>query len=184
MRSTKSRSKLNVKVPLTSAALSQPLQICHTKCESPFGIAALGQEAGENVSQNDEEPSAGPVVRGRRQRRWSGGTRPHVHKVSGTPEQEQQLVLRAALRGITIPALLMESALAGGAEQAADHAEFRDELLRLMRLMGRVSNNINQLARVANATQELAPETAATLEAHLKVLARLERLVESLGGAS
>lgn len=133
------------------------------------------------MDEQETDRTSPAVPRGQRQRRWSGGERPFKHKVALTPDQQEQVVFKAAIRGITIPNLLVQSALAGGAEAAAQHAAFRDELLRITRLMGKVSNNINQLARVANATHQLEPETAATLEAHVCVLERLESFIDALG---
>lgn len=97
-----------------------------------------------------------------------------------TPEQELRLLLRAAPRNITISRLLVESALAGGAENAAARAEHRDELFRVVRLLGKVSVNINQIARATNATFETQAETAPTIAALGRVVTRLERLLDDM----
>lgn len=131
----------------------------------------------------DETASpSSPAVRrrGLRQRRVSGGARPISHRVKVTPEQEARLLLRAAPRNITVSRLLVESALAGGAENAAARAEHRDELYRIMRLFGKVAVNINQIARATNATFEVQPETGPAIAAIGRVALRLEQLLDDM----
>ncbi|MGI3781669.1 MAG: plasmid mobilization protein, partial [Janthinobacterium lividum] len=95
----------------------------------------------------------------RRQVRRAGSRREVTHKVKVSAEQEARLVERADARGITVARLLAESALAGGADAAAATSQLGGELFRISRLLGRVSLNINQLAKVANATGSVPPET-------------------------
>lgn len=119
-------------------------------------------------------------VRGLRQRRVPSGARTIDHRVKVTPEQEARLLLLAAPRGITVARLFVESALAGGAEAANTRAEFRDELYRITRLLGKVSVNINQIARATNATFEEQPDTAAAIASLGRVTARLEQLLDDV----
>lgn len=123
-------------------------------------------------------------VRGLRQRRVASGPRTVNHRVKVTPEQEARLLLKAAPRGITVARLLVESALAGGADAANTRAEFRDELYRITRLLGKVSVNINQIARATNATFDLQPDTAAAIVSLGRVTQRLELLLADMDEAS
>lgn len=122
--------------------------------------------------------------KGRRQDRRPGSPRPHTHKVKVTAEQEARLVARAEERGITVARLLVESALAGGADAAKLKSEMWGELFRNTRLLGKVGVNINQIAKVTNATGETQPETAAAMDAVSRVVARMEALLEDLEGGS
>jgi hypothetical protein len=119
----------------------------------------------------------------RRQLRRAGRRRPHVHKVALTDEQEQAMAERAAERGITVPRLLVESALAGGADQAAARAELAGELFRIVRMLGQVGNNVNQLARSANVTGEVPPAVPNALDALSRTLGRLDVFLGELDGA-
>ncbi len=117
---------------------------------------------------------------GVRQVRKPGAPRPITHKVKVTAEQEERLLERASERNVTVPRLLVESALAGGADAAKLRAEMIGELYRVARLVGKVGVNINQIARVTNATLEAQPETAAAIAAHGRVMVRLEQLLDDL----
>jgi type IV pilus biogenesis protein CpaD/CtpE len=109
----------------------------------------------------DQETAAVP----RRQVRAPGRPRPVGHRVKVTAEQEQRLQGLAAGRGITVARLLVESALAGGAESAGARAAVAAELAVAVRALGRVGVNVNQIARVTNATGEIQDGTAAALRA-------------------
>jgi len=129
----------------------------------------------------DREQSPLPRrLRGLRQERKPGSPRPFVHKVKVTPEQEQHLILRAAERRITVARLLVESALAGGADAAKATSELAGELFRISRLLGKTGVNINQIARATNATLEAQPETDGALQAVGRVCTRIETLLDDV----
>ena len=133
----------------------------------------------------DREQSPLPRrLRGLRQERKPGSPRPFVHKVKVTPEQEQRLILRAAERRITVARLLVESALAGGADAAKAKAELAGELFRISRLLGKIGVNVNQIAKATNATLEAQPETAGALQSVGRVCARIETLLDDVESAS
>lgn len=119
----------------------------------------------------------------RRQVRAAGRVRPHAHRVKVTVEQETRLVELAGARGITVARLLVESALAGGAQSAAERAGTVAELTVLGNALGRVGVNVNQIARAANATGEVQPATEATLGAVREVAARLAVVLDGLDEA-
>jgi hypothetical protein len=114
----------------------------------------------------------------RRQIRRAGARRDVVHKVKVSAEQEARLIERAAARGITVSRLLVESALAGGADAAAARADLAGEMFRLTRLLGRVGLNVNQLAKVANATGTVPPEARHALDAMARASDRLTVLLD------
>lgn len=121
------------------------------------------------------EPVSTPPAR--RQIRRAGRRREVTHKVTVTAEQEMRLVAKAAERNITVSRLLVESALAGGADVAATRAEFAGEMFRTVRMLGRVGLNVNQLAKVANATGSVPPEAPAALAALERATDRLQQLL-------
>ena len=75
-------------------------------------------------------------------------------QVTLTATEQQQLRERAAGLGVSVPRLLVESALAG-VETPADRRAWIAELFELRRLLATIANNVNQLARTANTTGEL-----------------------------
>ena len=113
----------------------------------------------------------------RRQIRRVGRRREVTHKVKVTEDQEARLVARAAERNITVSRLLVESALAGGADAAAARAGLAGEMYRVVRMLGQVGVNVNQLAKVANATGSVPPEAPHALAALARATARLNELL-------
>ncbi|KQY61443.1 hypothetical protein ASD30_25635 [Nocardioides sp. Root140] len=107
-----------------------------------------------------------------------------MHKVKVTRDQEELLLAKASERQITVSRLLLESAMAGGAEAAKMRSEMAGELFRNARLLGKVGVNINQIARATNATLETQPETLAAMDAVSRVAARMEALLDGLEGGS
>ncbi|MBU2698805.1 plasmid mobilization relaxosome protein MobC [Pimelobacter sp. 30-1] len=122
-------------------------------------------------------------MRGSRQDRVPGRPRVIRHVVKVHEEDERRLVLRAAERGnITVARLLLESALAGGHEAAKSKAELAGDLFQMMRFLGKVGVNINQIAKATNATLETQPETVAAMQAVQRVCDRIEALLDDVGG--
>lgn len=116
----------------------------------------------------------------RRQLRRPGSPRMISHKVKVNADQEARLEATAAERGITISRLLVESALAGGADAAATKAALAGEMFRLARMLGQVGHNVNQLAKVTNATGELQPATGSALDALTRTIDRLHVFLDDL----
>lgn len=118
----------------------------------------------------------------RRKRRANAeAPRSHSHRVTVTAEEEARLVLMAEKAGVTVPRLLIESAFSGDSETATERRVRTGELFGLARLLGRVSLNINQLAKVANATRSVPPETGPALDAVRRVAERIEAQLEESG---
>lgn len=117
-----------------------------------------------------EQTPAGRLFARRRRANVEGG-RQHFHKVKVSPEEEALLLQLAQKQGVTIPRLLVESALSSGApETPTERKQAIAELFAVHTLLARVSNNVNQLARHANSGDEFPAEAAATL-AYVKKLA-------------
>ena len=76
-------------------------------------------------------------------------------QVTLTEEEQRELRERAAGLGVSVPRLLVESALCG-VETPAERRAWMAELFELRRLLATVANNVNQLAKVANTSGELA----------------------------
>lgn len=124
------------------------------------------------------EPARSRLV-ARRRRRVAGG-RQHRHEVKVTPEEEAQLLQLSLAQGVSIPMLLVESALAGGGETAASRRNTVEELFGLHRLLATIANNVNQIAKATNATLETQPETFATLAAVRRTAERIDAAVDEL----
>lgn len=116
----------------------------------------------------------------RRRRRVPGG-RQHRHEVKVTPEEEALLLQLALAQRVSIPMLLVESALAGGSETSATRRNVIEELFAVHRLLATIANNVNQIAKATNATLETQPETFATMAAVRRTAERIDDAVDALG---
>jgi len=132
----------------------------------------------------DEQPvSAGVRRRPRRRRRVEGG-RQHRHEVKVTAEEEGRLLALALRYQVSVPKLLVDSTLSGGAAtNAAGREELLAELFRAHRLLAGIANNVNQIARATNATGEAQAETSATLAAVRRTAERIDGLIDELAEA-
>lgn len=130
--------------------------------------------------------SGGARPSARRRRRVEGGRR-HRHEVRVTPEEEGQLLALALRYRVSVPKLLIDSALADGATNAAANASVRDELLaelfKAYRVLAGVATNVNQMAKATNATGEVQAEMSATLAAVRRTAERIDGLIDELGEA-
>jgi hypothetical protein len=122
---------------------------------------------------------------GRRRRANVAGGRRHSHRVLVTPEEEARLVQLAEAQRVTVPRLLIESALAlqaGGAETPTQRRDAMVELLAMRRLLAAVSNNVNQIARHANAGAEFPADAAGALHGVRRAVARIDATLDELAG--
>jgi len=160
----------------TSSARVGTLVVWSPRC----GVAALGREAGGwHVS---EQVPPGRVMARRRSANVAGG-RPFKHEVKVSAEQEARLRELADEQRVSIPRLLVESALTPSpGETVTERRNAMAELFALHRLLASVSNNVNQLAKVANATGEIPPEMTQTLHAARRVAERIDSAIDGLAG--
>jgi Bacterial mobilisation protein (MobC) len=123
-----------------------------------------------------EERARVPIARrGRRRANLPGGPRRHrvVVRVNDTELAELQAL--ADERGVSVPAVLVQSTLTGGLAAAGAFEQLRDELGMALRLLAQAGNNLNQLARQANTAAggvEASPVTTAQLAAVTTALNR------------
>jgi hypothetical protein len=121
------------------------------------------------------EPATGPKGRVRRAR--EPVAREVIQKVKLTGQERDQLRARAAELGVSVPRLLVESALSG-VETPSERRLRLVELFEIRRLLATVANNVNQLARAANISGQVAARRRLeeTLGEVDELLARLREL--------
>jgi hypothetical protein len=119
---------------------------------------------------------AGPDARprGRVRRGREAAPRRVYQQVKLTEEERDQLRARAAALGMSVPRLMVESALSGVATPT-DRRRTMAELFETRRLLATVANNVNQLARAANISGQV--HEGQRLE---KTLADVDELVAQL----
>ena len=98
-------------------------------------------------------PDSRPPGRARRERQAQ--PRGVEQKVRLSLEERRQLRERAAELGVSVPRLLVESALSGRRRRSTDRRAMIAELFEVRRLLATVANNVNQLAKVANTSGEV-----------------------------
>jgi hypothetical protein len=94
------------------------------------------------------------LPRGRARRERQAQPRSVEQKVKLSEAEREQLRERAAELGVSVPRLLVESALSG-VETSTDRRAMIAELFEVRRLLATVANNVNQLAKVANTSGEV-----------------------------
>lgn len=105
-----------------------------------------------------------------------------MRKVKVTPEEDAALVLRAKAQGVSVPRLLVESALSSG-ETPTDRRDLLAVLFGLHRLGANIANNVNQLAAKANS-ENTVPAAAEPVLAHIEqLLRRIDDAIDQVGGA-
>jgi hypothetical protein len=124
------------------------------------------------------------VVLGRRRRANTPGGRQYAHQVKVTAEEEAVLVRLASEAGVSVPRLLVESAVAEDRMTATARREMLVQLFDLSRVLGGVANNLNQLARHANATGEFPAGAFAVRERVRQLLPRVESTLSVVSGVS
>lgn len=97
-----------------------------------------------------------------------------------TVEEEAALLARAELEKVTVPNLLVSSALSDGTDSPTERRAIMAELMSLHLLLARSSNNINQIARQANATGEYPAEAREALKHIRSVAARIDDAIDGL----
>lgn len=100
--------------------------------------------------------SAGPKARptGRVRRGREVVPRRVYQQVKLTEEERDQLRAKAAELGVSVPRLMVESALSG-VETPTDRRRLVGELFETRRLLSTVANNVNQLAHSANISGQV-----------------------------
>ncbi len=127
-----------------------------------------------------ESGKSGRYAKRRRRANYVGG-RQHRHEVRVSPEEEGMLLQLAAAQGITIPRLLVESALAQeSGETVSERRNAVAELFAVYRLLASVANNVNQIARIANTDRQVPVETGVVLDEVRAVARRVDAVIDEL----
>jgi hypothetical protein len=126
-----------------------------------------------------EESAARSRFSKRRRENSPAGTKKR-RDVWVTVEEEAALVARAEREKVTVPNLLVSSALSEHSDSPTERRAIAAELMSLHNLLARSSNNINQLARQANATSEFPVEAREALK-HIRAVAmRIDDAIDGL----
>jgi hypothetical protein len=134
------------------------------------------QGSGERVT---EQNGSRPRLSKRRRENSPAGTKKR-RDVWVTAEEEAALVSRAARERVTVPNLLVSSALSETSETPTQRKAAMAELMAVHTLLARVSNNVNQIARHANAGDEFPQDAKAALAYVREVAMRIDRTIEGL----
>ncbi|MBF5083748.1 MobC family plasmid mobilization relaxosome protein [Quadrisphaera sp. INWT6] len=129
------------------------------------GLSAAPQRARRNAT--------------RRQPNQAGG-RTRSHRVKVTDAEAEQLTQLATAQGVSVPRLMVESALSPTGTTPAARQEAIAELFAVRRLLAAVSNNVNQIARHANATSEFPGDAVAALGAVHRTVLRIDETIDDL----
>lgn len=131
------------------------------------------------IGMSDEESTHRPNLSRRRRENTPAGSKKR-RDVWVTVEEEAALVARAEREKVTVPNLLISSALSDHSDSPTERRAIAAELMSLHNLLARSSNNINQLARQANATSEFPAEAREALE-HIRAVAmRIDDAIDGL----
>ena len=117
----------------------------------------------------------------RRRRANVPGGRHHSHEVRVTPEEEAQLAQRAGAQRVSVPRLLIESALSDTGETPTQRRAAMTELFAIRRQLAGLTNNVNQLARLGNTDGRLPVGTAAALQEIRDVVDKIDPAITGLG---
>jgi Bacterial mobilisation protein (MobC) len=118
----------------------------------------------------------------RKARDWSKAKRQRTEQIvtRWTPQERAELEARSARAGLTATAYLRQQALGGAGPRARRRPPVdADALLMLEGQLGRIGNNLNQLARAANAGGW--PSAFAIEDATQALMATCDAIVAALG---
>jgi hypothetical protein len=128
---------------------------------------------------SDEETTHRSNLSRRRRENTPAGTKKR-RDLWVTVEEEAALVARAEREKVTVPNLLISSALSEHSDSPTQRRAIAAELMSLHNLLARSSNNINQLARQANATSEFPAEAREALKHIRSVAMRIDDAIDGL----
>ncbi|MBN9629713.1 MAG: plasmid mobilization relaxosome protein MobC [Actinobacteria bacterium] len=119
-------------------------------------------------------------ARSRRANARGESKRDKRYEVSVTPEEDVQLRARAAVRGVTVPRLLFESAMSSHVQTDTDRKAAIVEIFAVRRLLANLANNANQLAKYANREGTFPAEADALITEYRAIVPRLSAAIETL----
>jgi hypothetical protein len=124
----------------------------------PLDVAALG-EMKQSMSEPGEENESPTTERVARMN-WSPGGRSRVIFVRVTDLEDLEIRRRAAMHRRSAQRFLIETALSGSAQLAAERSRAQGDAETTRIILARLANNVNQLAKWANTNHAL-PDTFA-----------------------
>ena len=104
----------------------------------------------------------------------------YVVKVS--PGEDAVLRARAEVLGVTVPRLMFEAATNPQIRSDVEWKAVGSELLQLRTLMGRISHNMNQLARWANTEGQFPAEAVELTAKYRELVPRVNAALDRLAG--
>lgn len=132
---------------------------------------------------NDEQAPKTKVKRQRRANVQGGRERTgRSHRVYVSEEEAVRLTKLAAEQHVTVPRLLVESALSG-AETPTQRRAAIAELFALRRSLAGMANNVNQLARAANTDGRAPVGTAAALESIVRAVEGIDETIDRVAAS-
>ena len=110
------------------------------------------------------------------------GGRQFRHEVKVTAEEEARLVVLSKQQRVTIPRLLVSSALSRDTARITveQQRELLTELFALHRLLGNMANNVNQVAKAVNSTGDVPPQTPHVYNAAFNAIRRVNETIDKL----
>ncbi|MBD8586034.1 plasmid mobilization relaxosome protein MobC [Frigoribacterium sp. CFBP 8766] len=100
-----------------------------------------------------------------------------------TREEDVQLIARAVARSVTVPRLMVETAMSAHIETDTDRKAAIAELFAVRRLLANVANNVNQVARFANEEKQFPADARAIVEEYRALVPRISAAIEELSGS-
>ncbi len=104
------------------------------------------------------------------------------YEVTATAKEQAWLEARAAVLQVTVPRLLVESAMNPNVRTDTEWKTVAADIFEIRRLMGTVANNVNQLARYANEQGAFPAEAEAVVAEYRSLVRRLDNSVRALAG--
>ena len=110
------------------------------------------------------------------------GVRQFRHEVKVTAEEEARLVVLSKQQRVTIPRLLVSSALSRDTARITveQQRELLTELFAVHRLLGNMANNVNQVAKAVNSTGDVPPQTPHVYNAAFNAIRRVNETIDKL----
>lgn len=140
--------------------------------------ATADRGGGDEAGAARRAPEAG------RRRRKTGRRGKHYH-VTVTPEEHAEIDRRATIHRRTIPHFLVESAMAedSGLRASAKELDAVDtDVMWVLRQLGAIGNNLNQIAKVANSTGQIEPGLEPAIDRINELSSRVRQTVDAVDG--
>lgn len=129
------------------------------------------------------EPNERQLFGRRRRANAEDGPRQKRYTVKVTREEDVQLIARAVARSVTVPRLMVETAMSAHIETDTDRKAAIAELFAVRRLLANVANNVNQVARFANEEKQFPADARAIVEEYRALVPRISAAIEELSGS-